>query len=261
MAGKFLKTGVFIMLLVLLGALLIARSVEPERARAEPSPAAAGTPPAAGTPAPSVSPAPGPSPTPEPYADRPDIDISAWEYTLVNGENPLPADYIPQLRTVYDGQSFDVRAADALEAMVSEARAAGLVVYITSSYRAYAAQEYLFGKKVSEYVYSEGSEAAAVEKAKTIVAYPGTSEHQLGLACDLVDQDYAYMDESLEYTALSVWLAANCAEYGFILRYPKDKTALTGVMFEPWHFRYVGEAAAAYIMSNGLALEEFVALY
>lgn len=69
------------------------------------------------------------------------------------------------------------------------------------------------------------------------------------------------MDESLENTDLSKWMAAHCAEYGFILRYPKDKTDTTGVMYEPWHFRYVGKEAAAYIMSKGLTFEEFVALY
>ena len=77
----------------------------------------------------------------------------------------------------------------------------------------------------------------------------------------MVDQYYDYMNEALADTALSQWMAAHCAEYGFILRYPQDKTDITGVMFEPWHFRYVGQEAAAYMMEKELSLEEFVALY
>jgi D-alanyl-D-alanine carboxypeptidase len=248
---------VLILLIALLGALVVGRRLVPER------PAPTPTPDVLEESLPTSSPAPSPTPThmPEPYADRPDIEIGDWQYTLVNGENLLAADYAPELAAVGDGQFFDARAADALKDFIAGARAEGLQVYITSSYRAYNTQKYLFDKKVGEYLYSAGSQDAAVEKAKTIVAYPGTSEHQLGLACDLVDQYYDYMNESLADTVLSQWMAAHCAEYGFILRYPRDKTEITGVMFEPWHFRYVGKEAAAYIMEKGLALEEFVALY
>ncbi len=248
---------VLILLIALLGALVAGRRLTPERLTPSPSPTVMEAP----SPAPSQTLPPTPSPTPEPFEDRPDIEISDWQYTLVNGENLLAADYAPELAAIGDGQFFDVRAADALKDFIAGARAEGLKVYITSSYRAYNTQKYLFDKKAGEYLYSMGSQEAAVEKAKTIVAYPGTSEHQLGLACDLVDQYYDYMNETLADTALSQWMAAHCAEYGFILRYPQDKTELTGVMFEPWHFRYVGQEAAVYIMENGLTLEEFVVLY
>ena len=200
-------------------------------------------------------------PSPEPYADKPDIDISSWEYTLANKDNLLPADYSPELTAVENGQYFDSRAADALNEFIAAAKAEGLTVYITSSFRGYDTQEYLFNKKVSEYISPEGSREAAIEKAKTIVAYPGTSEHQLGLACDIVDKYYSSMNETLESTALSQWMAGHSAEYGFILRYPKNTTDITGVMFEPWHYRYVGKEAAAYMTKNGLTFEEFAALY
>lgn len=213
------------------------------------------------SPTPVPIPSPTPTPTPEPYADKPEIDISSWEYTLVNKDNPLPADFAPELTTIENGQYFDSRAADALNEFAAAAKAEGLSVYITSSYRNYATQESLFNNKVNQYISSEGSVEAATEKAKTIVAYPGTSEHQLGLACDIVDKYYQYKNESLESTELSIWMAAHSAEYGFILRYPKSKTDITGVMFEPWHFRYVGKEAAAYITEKGLTLEEFAALY
>ena len=260
---RFFGTAVLLALLVFLGLIINSRYFKFEEANSQsastpmieeiPSPTPSETP--------ELTPSPTPTPTPEPYADKPDIDISSWEYTLVNPQNLLSSDFKPELSDIGNGQYFDSRAADALKDFVSAAKAEGLSVYITSSYRSYATQEYLFNNKVNQYLYSEGSQEAATEKAKTIVAYPGTSEHQLGLACDIVDKYYDAMNESLENTALSQWMAAHCAEYGFILRYPKDKTDITGVMFEPWHFRYVGTTAAEYIMGNGLAFEEFVALY
>lgn len=197
----------------------------------------------------------------EAESNLPKVDITSWELTLVNAEHLLSEDFMPELAEVGNGQYFDSRASDQFNSFVAAAQNEGLVVYITSSYRSYATQQYLFNNKVNQYIYSEGSEEAAIEKAKTIVAYPGSSEHQLGLACDIVDRYYEYMNESLADTELSKWMVKHCAEYGFILRYPEDKMDITGVMYEPWHFRYVGFEAAAYIMGNGLCLEEFIALY
>lgn len=213
------------------------------------------------SPSPSRMPSPSPSPSPEPYSDKPAVDITSWELTLVNNDNLLSSDFIPELTSIGNGQYFDSRAADYLELFVAAAKNEGLSVYITSSYRSYATQQMLFNNKVSQYLYSEGSREAAETKARTIVAYPGTSEHQLGLACDIVDKYYEYMNESLADTELSKWMVEHCAEYGFILRYPDGKQDVTGVMYEPWHFRYVGVEAATYIMKNDLCLEEFVALY
>lgn len=223
---------------------------------AAPTPTAAPVPEA--TPSPSPSPAPTPTPTPEPTPTPtptpnpwPDVDIASWEYTLANSTHDI-GDYAPELETIENNQQFDTRAAQALRDFIAAARAEGLKVYLSSCYRDYATQKYLYDRKVAEY-----GEATA----KTIVSPPGTSEHQLGLAADITDQYYEYKNEELENTALYQWMSAHCAEYGFIVRYPKDKTDITGVMYEPWHFRYVGRDAAAYIMNNGLCLEEFVALY
>lgn len=91
-----------------------------------------------------------------------------------------------------------------------------------------------------------------------MVAYPGTSEHQLGLAADIVARSYQLLDDQQAQTAEARWLKEHCAEYGFILRYPTDKTSLTGVIFEPWHYRYVGEEAAREIMGQGICLEEYL---
>ena len=135
---------------------------------------------------------------------------------------------------------------------VEAARAEGLRVYLSSGYRDYATQNYLYQRKVGQY---------GAEVAKTIVAPPGTSEHQTGLACDITDQYYEFKDASLENTALYQWMSEHCQEYGFIVRFPKGKEDITGIIYEPWHFRYVGVDAATYIMENDLCLEEFLQLY
>lgn len=212
-------------------------------------------------PSPSPSPNPSPSPTqetepsqePEPYADKPDIDISEWQYLLVNAENSIEG-YTPELAEVEYGQMVDVRIADALKTFIKAARDEGLTVYISSSYRSYAEQEYLYNRKVEQYGGDE-------ETAATIVARPGTSEHQSGLCSDITDKYYATKDSSLEETQLYKWMSEHCAEYGFIVRFPKGKEDITGTIYEPWHFRYVGVEAAAYMQQNNLCFEEFVALY
>lgn len=201
-------------------------------------------------PTPAITPMPAPTPTPGPYSDKPDIDITSWEYRLANADNSI-GEYTPELDTV-EGQKLDKRMTDAMKDFVAAARAQGLSVYLSSGYRSYDEQNYLYQRKVSQY---------GEEQAKKIVAPPGTSEHQTGLACDITDKYYEFKDSSLENTALYQWMSQHCQEYGFIVRYPKDKEDVTGIIYEPWHFRYVGKDAAEYIMDKGLCLEEFVALY
>ena len=162
--------------------------------------------------------------------------------------------YTPELAEVEGGQKMDARVVDAMREFIAAARAAGNSVVINSTYRDYATQSYLFERKVAQY---GGNRAVAA----TIVAPPGTSEHQTGLCADIADQFYSTKDRSLENTATFQWMKAHCAEYGFILRFPDGKEDITGIMYEPWHFRYVGREAAEYIMENDLCLEEFLALY
>lgn len=216
------------------------RTAEEERLTASVTPA----------PTPAITPTPAPTPTPGPYSDKPDIDVTSWEYRLANADNSI-GEYTPELDTV-EGQKLDKRMTDAMKDFVAAARAQGLSVYLSSGYRSYDEQNYLYQRKVSQY---------GEEQAKKIVAPPGTSEHQTGLACDITDKYYEFKDSSLENTALYQWMSQHCQEYGFIVRYPKDKEDVTGIIYEPWHFRYVGKDAAEYIMDKGLCLEEFVALY
>ena len=192
-----------------------------------------------------------PTPTPEPYADKPDIDINSWEYILANATHSIE-DYAPEIESFEDVQ-LDYRIIEPMSAFVNAARNAGVSVYMSSGYRDFYEQQWLFQMKVDEY----GDEAVAA----TIVAPPGTSEHQTGLAADITDQYYETKNESLENTEMYKWMSAHCQEYGFIVRFPKGKEDITGIIYEPWHFRYVGVEAATYIMEHDLTLEEFVALY
>lgn len=231
-------------LCVVLAVLLLVRMHAPEAGPAEPTPDAVAK----------VTPAPTPTPTPAPENDLPPVDVSSWEYTLVNAEHPLGEQEPAQLATLENGHRFDARAVDALQNFIDGARAAGLSVCLSSAYRPYSEQSYLYQRKVQQY---GGDEAAAAR----IVTPPGASEHQLGLCADITDQFYEVKTAELEHTELFQWMLAHCHEYGFILRYPQDKQDVTGIMYEPWHFRYVGEQAASYIMEHSLCLEEFLALY
>lgn len=182
-----------------------------------------------------------------------------WAMTLVNWENPVPADYsIPELVELRNGHAFDRRAYPALQRMMDDCRAAGLDPLICSSYRTEEFQTELFENKVAQYTAEGYGRAEAETLAAGWVAQPGTSEHQLGLAVDIVDTGYQSLDETQEQTEVQQWLMEHCWEYGFILRYPTDKAELTGVNYEPWHYRYVG-AAAEDIREQGLCLEEYLA--
>lgn len=182
-----------------------------------------------------------------------------WQLTLVNWETPLAQSFeVPSLTQLDTGNSIDNRIYTALQNMLDGARSAGFQPMVCSSFRSWDKQEELFLRQVQVWLNKGYSQTAAEEEAARWVARPGTSEHQLGLAVDIVDQDYQILDEAQENRPVQQWLMAHCAEYGFILRYPSGKSELTGVEYEPWHYRYVGEQAAAAIMSQGLCLEEYL---
>lgn len=187
-----------------------------------------------------------------------------WNLQLVNFEYPLAEDFQPEsLSEADNGYEADSRITESLKKMISDARETEDVRIIAiSAYRDYDYQMELFEDKVRRLQQEEGySVKKAREEAATVVAYPGTSEHQLGLALDLVDARHVKLDESQENTAAYQWLSRHCAEYGFIVRYPNGKTDITGIIYEPWHFRYVGEEAAKVIMEKNITLEEYLADY
>ena len=193
----------------------------------------------------------------------------SWSTMLVNKWSYMPEGYVPDVRPiVYDGVSplnnkFDVRAADALELMLADARAAGYNMYLVSAYRSHDYQVNLFNRKVNEYKALGYDDATAYEQASQWVAIPGTSEHCTGLAADIVSSTWYNHNSDLthdfEDTEHFDWLYNHCADYGFILRYPKGAEGITGITYEPWHYRFVGVDAAKYIMENHITLEEFCA--
>jgi D-alanyl-D-alanine carboxypeptidase len=142
--------------------------------------------------------------------------------------------------------------------MMDDCREEGLEPLICSSYRTVKRQEELYQKKVREFQAQGLAFKAAEEEAARVVALPGTSEHHLGLAVDIVDMNYQQLDTHQETTKVQKWLKENSWRYGFILRYPTDKTDITGIVYEPWHYRYVGKEAAAEIYEQGICLEEYL---
>ena len=213
------------------------------------------------TPAPSFSPS---EPTDVvlpsfPLAAAPDRDDPLL--LLVGRENPLPADYAPELTRLSDWElSVASVMYDDLCAMLTDGRAEGLRFQVCSAYRTRDEQRALFDEDVDRYMAQGMSEAEATAATDRYTMRPGCSEHETGLAVDIVALDNQLLDESQERTPETQWLHAHCWEYGFLLRYPPEKSDLTGIAYEPWHYRYVGREAARYFHENGLTLEEFFAL-
>lgn len=183
-----------------------------------------------------------------------------WQLLLVNPWNEMPEDYEVTLKTLPDGNKVDEKAFDDLSAMLEACREAGLRPKICSSYRTQSKQTYLYNNKIARLRNAGYSKAAAQEEAGRWVARPGTSEHQLGLAVDIVSQSYQALTKKQEKTKEQKWLMEHCWEYGFILRYPNDKSEITGIGYEPWHYRYVGRDVALDIRDSGLCMEEYLLL-
>jgi len=176
---------------------------------------------------------------------------------LVNPWHFVPYDYSPDLVSAEDGYIVDSSCKDALLQMLRDCRVAGHDARITSAYRRQETQIELYNTKVKHFLDLGYDAATARTEAAKIIAVPGTSEHQLGLAVDLVDSSYWVLDEDQEKTPAQKWLMEHCWEYGFILRYPNGKTEKTGIIYEPWHYRYVGKELAMEIKGTGLCLEEY----
>ena len=176
---------------------------------------------------------------------------------LVNPWNDIAPDYVPQLDYLSDGTAVDHRCIEALRALLTACREAGNAPYICSAYRSYDTQSQLFENKIARVMAEGYGRTEAEDIAAREVARPGTSEHQLGLAVDIIDSGYTALDEGQASTPTQVWLMENSWRYGFILRYPADKSDITGFIYEPWHYRYVGEAAAE-IYESGLCFEEWL---
>ena len=172
-----------------------------------------------------------------------------WYLLLVNSTHPLPDDWeAPALIEMPGGETVDARIYEPLSQMLADAADEGLEPFVASGFRTRAEQQGFMDDKINEYRSQGYGESEARALAEDWVALPGTSEHELGLAADINGASYD----------LYIWLQQNSWRYGFIQRYPEDKTDITGISHEPWHYRYVGKEAAKEIYESGLCLEEYL---
>ena len=181
-----------------------------------------------------------------------------WNLILVNKTHPIPEDYQVELKSIGSGHQIDARAYDDFKAMIQASKKDGVTIYVSSSYRDMNKQITLYEKKTDSYLQQGYSLEDALSKAGQVVAVPGTSEHHLGLAIDVVSSEYRKLDEKQENTKGFQWMKEHSWEYGFILRYPNGSTDITGIIYEPWHFRYVGLEAAKEIYERDITLEEYL---
>lgn len=182
------------------------------------------------------------------------IDEETWFLTLVNTERKIPEDYKPDLVAVCgSSQKLDRKIALEYEKMFAAAYNDGVVLKPYSGYRSYEVQSRNYDKKTDYYVKQGLSIEEAKAQAATVILPPGSSEHNLGYAMDIVCAE-DWFEDTNEFR----WLQENAADYGFILRYPKDKQHITNIIYEPWHWRYVGVEAAKEMKQNNLTLEEYL---
>ena len=176
-----------------------------------------------------------------------------WNLILVNKNHKIPYNYSPELIELSNGEKVDARIYPDLQKMFDDARAAGLQLFVRDGYRTWDEQKAIMNDKIAAYETEGYSKKEAKALAKTYVAEPGTSEHELGLSVDInAESSGASQDAVYE------WLDENAYKYGFIKRYPADKTDITGIDNEPWHYRYVGYEAAKEMKEQNLCLEEYL---
>lgn len=186
-----------------------------------------------------------------------EITDSNWEMVLVNRHYILRKDYVPQLAYAITGDTsskkLDYRVAPHYNEMYQAAAKDGIYLTTVSGYRSYDLQKTNFENKITKYVNQGMSRTKATQEAAKIILPPGTSEHNAGLAMDIIS-----LEQNFENTKAFRWLSENAQNYGFILRYPKDKQDITEIIYEPWHWRYVGVENAKKIKASGLCLEEYL---
>lgn len=184
--------------------------------------------------------------------------LNDWRLLLVNKNNNLPDDYKVKLKTINGNMQVDERIYNDLKQMLDDAKKENLNLLICSSYRSTSKQKKLFNDKIKEYTKKGYSDEDAYREASYWVLIPGTSEHETGLSVDIVSKNYQILDEEQENTKEQKWLIENSYKYGFVLRYPTNKKDITGINYEPWHYRYVGKENALIMKNLNVCLEEYI---
>ena len=184
-----------------------------------------------------------------------------WRLLLVNSTHPVPEGYQVELEYVQSDYRMDARVNEDMKAMIDAAKEDGINLWVLSAYRTQEYQQSLFEQNVRQLQAQGMTQEEATAETAANVAVPGTSEHQTGLAADIMCAEWTGgITEDFAETEAYAWLHAHCAEYGFIERYPKDKTEITKIVYEPWHYRYVGKEHAETIMEQGITLEEYLGM-
>lgn len=202
--------------------------------------------------------------TTETTAEEDNVDIdNQWAMFLVNNENPLPDNYDSMIKTKLVHTSWreyymDDRMADYMINMIAAAAKDGINLEVVSAYRTIEYQQQNFDNSVQQRMDNGMTYDEAYADTAKEVAFPGKSEHNAGLSADIMSDEYTSMDDDgFKNTKAYEWLSQHAAEYGFILRYPEGKEAETGIIYEPWHYRFVGIYYANEIKNSGLCLEEY----
>lgn len=181
-----------------------------------------------------------------------------WNLLLANVDNPLPEDFSPQVEAVQGSFQMDSRVAPIMKEMIEDAKADGVDLMICSAYRSIEKQTQLFNDQVTLFMNQGMTREKAEAETAAMIAIPGTSEHHTGLAADIVTPTHQTLDPEFADTPAGQWLQEHAAEYGFVLRYPEDKQDITKIIYESWHYRYVGKHHAQIIKEKNLCLEEYL---
>lgn len=181
-------------------------------------------------------------------------EINDWRLVLVNKENPLPEDFTIELENIDSTKQFDKRAIGELRQMLQDMKSFGISnIWVQSAYRSIEYQKTLYENKINDYLNRGGTMEEAEMLTSEYINRPGESEHNLGLAVD-----FNNVNNDFENTKAYMWLKENAKDYGFVMRYPEEKAEITGVSYEPWHWRYVGKEHSYKMDELGMCLEEYI---
>ena len=181
-----------------------------------------------------------------------------WYLLLANVDNPLPQDFTVETEVVQNSFEMDARVAQTMRNMIDAAAKDGVDLLVCSAYRSIEKQQTLFDEQVQIYLNQGKSRQEAYDLTASAIAIPGTSEHHTGLAADIVTPTHQTLDPEFADTEAGQWLQEHAWEYGFVLRYPEDKQDVTKIIYESWHYRFVGKTHAKLMKKSGLCLEEYL---
>lgn len=203
-------------------------------------------------------PTPEPTPEPTPFVSEVGVELpeGEWSMILLNPWHSIEEDLDIELKGV--GRKVDARIADVVKKLIRDAKSDGVSIKCQSGFRDIEYQTGLFERKVERLMRTGLTEEEARKQAATVVAIPGTSEHHTGLAIDFTTEGMSSLTEEFAKTKAFSWLMENGYKYGFIMRYPEDKMHITGIIYEPWHWRYVGPTVSYAMHGTGECYEEYL---